>query len=130
MHLMSVIQDSPAWAAVQSAWKGGATLAASSAGAMVLADPMIDQRGWRVHAGPRPAPRRRRSSRTPTAGAPIGCARTQKLAGASISLLAIDEETAAIREPNGVWKADGKGHVLLHRMSDAAPHLPGLLVHE
>ncbi len=129
MHLVSVLQDSPAWEAVKAAWKGGATLAASSAGAMVLADPMIDQRGGAFtlglgllpgvavlpHANNWSADRMRR---------------TEKLAGAGVSLLAIDEETAALREPNGVWKAVGKGGVLLRRMSDAAPHLPGLLVHE
>ena len=128
MHLWSVLRDAPAWKAVEKAWKDGATLAASSAGAMVLADPMIDQRGGAFtlglgllpgiavlpHANNWSADRMRR---------------TQKLAGPTVSLLAIDEETAAIREPSGLWRTEGKGSVLLHRTSDAAPHLPGLPVH-
>jgi len=45
MHLRSVLKDSPLWDALLASWKGGAALAGSSAGAMVLCDPMVDQRG-------------------------------------------------------------------------------------
>jgi cyanophycinase len=125
MHLWSVLRDSPAWDAMQTAWHGGATIAASSAGAMVLADPMIDPRGGAftiglglltgiavlAHANSWSSERMRR---------------TQKLAGATVSLLAIDECTAAIREPSGLWRVAGVGTAVLHRTSDAAPQLPGI----
>src|SRR5205814_9332869 len=45
MHLRSVLKDSPLWDALLEAWNEGAALAGSSAGAMVLGDPMVDQRG-------------------------------------------------------------------------------------
>ena len=125
MHLWSVLRDSPAWEAMKNAWVNGATIAASSAGAMVLADPMIDQRGGAFtlglgllpgiavlpHANVWSADRMRR---------------TQKLAGASVSLLSIDEQTAAIRDPDGTWRVAGIGNAVLRRTSDAAPQLPGI----
>ncbi|MBV8160349.1 MAG: Type 1 glutamine amidotransferase-like domain-containing protein, partial [Acidimicrobiia bacterium] len=42
MHLRSVLKDSVLWDAIVEAWEGGAVLAGSSAGAMVLCDPMVD----------------------------------------------------------------------------------------
>jgi cyanophycinase len=45
LHLKSVLKDTPAWEAIQEAHAGGAGLAGSSAGAMVLTDPMTDPRG-------------------------------------------------------------------------------------
>ena len=125
MHLMSVMQDSPAWSAARDSWKAGATLAASSAGAMVLADPMIDQRGGAFTLGLGLLPGIAVLPHANTWSAER-MRRTQKLAGVNVSLLAIDEETAALREPGGTWKHAGKGNVLLHRTGEGAPHLPGL----
>ena len=51
MHLRSVLKDSGVWDALVEAWKGGAVLAASSAGAMVLCDPMVDMRGGAFTVG-------------------------------------------------------------------------------
>ena len=45
MHLRSVLKDSPVWEALAAAWRQGGVLAGSSAGAMVLCDPMVDPRG-------------------------------------------------------------------------------------
>src|SRR5262245_65028832 len=45
MHLRSVLKDSPVWDALIESWDGGMALAGSSAGAMVLCDPMVDPRG-------------------------------------------------------------------------------------
>ena len=45
LHLRSVLKDSPAWRALVEAWQDGAVVAGSSAGAMVLGDPMVDPRG-------------------------------------------------------------------------------------
>ena len=51
MHLRSVLKDSPVWDALVTAWQGGATVAGSSAGAMVLCDPMVDPRGGALTLG-------------------------------------------------------------------------------
>ena len=125
MHLWSVLRDSPAWEAIETAWRNGATLAASSAGAMVLADPMIDQRGGAFTLGLGLLPG---VAVLPQANAWSAdrMRRTQKLAGANVSLLAIDEQTAAIRDPDGTWRIAGTGSVVVHRMGGAAPRLPGI----
>ena len=45
LHLRSVPMHSPLWDALVAAWQGGAVLAGSGAGAMVLCDPAVDPRG-------------------------------------------------------------------------------------
>src|SRR3989337_827596 len=51
MHLRSVLKDSPVWDALAQAWQAGATVAGSSAGAMVLCDPLVDPRGGALTLG-------------------------------------------------------------------------------
>jgi cyanophycinase len=45
MHLRSVLKETPLWEALCEAVAGGAVVAGSAAGAMVLTDPMVDPRG-------------------------------------------------------------------------------------
>ncbi len=45
MHLRSVLKDTPSWDAIVEGIGAGGVLAGSSAGAMVLTEPMIDPRG-------------------------------------------------------------------------------------
>src|SRR5918996_107401 len=54
MHLRSVLMHSPLWDALVAAWQGGAVLAGSGAGAMVLCDPAVDPRGGAFTPGPGP----------------------------------------------------------------------------
>jgi cyanophycinase len=51
MHLRSVLKGTPVWEAVKAAWRDGAVLAASDAGAMVLCEPMVDPRGGAFTVG-------------------------------------------------------------------------------
>ena len=51
MHLRSVLKDTPLWDALVEAWQAGAALAGSSAGGMVLTDPMVDPRGGAFTVG-------------------------------------------------------------------------------
>lgn len=110
MHLRSVLKDSPAWDALVDAWRDGATLAGSSAGAMVLCDPMVDPRGGAFTLG---------------LGLISGLAvipahdhwseeaahRTLKMSPAGLVLAGIDERTALIRSPEGTWRVEGAGEV-------------------
>jgi len=114
MHLRSVLKDSPLWAALAEAWSGGAALAGSSAGAMVLCDPMVDQRGGAFTLG---------------LGLLSGLAvvphhdtwseekvhRTQQLAPKGLVVAGVDERTALVRDPDGRWTADGAGAVSVWR---------------
>jgi cyanophycinase len=113
MHLRSTLKDTAVFAALVAGWQSGNTLAASSAGAMALGDPMLDPRGGAFtiglglvrgiailpHANEWSAERTRR---------------TRKLASANVLLAAIDERTALLRDPNGRWHEEGAGSVSLH----------------
>jgi cyanophycinase len=51
LHLRSVLKDSATFEAIREAWAGGAVVAGSAAGAMVLTDPMVDPRGGALTVG-------------------------------------------------------------------------------
>jgi cyanophycinase len=51
LHLKSVLKGSATFEALREAWSGGAVVAGSSAGAMVLTDPMVDPRGGALTVG-------------------------------------------------------------------------------
>lgn len=110
LHLRSVLKDSAVWSALVSAWEGGATVAGSSAGAMVLTDPMVDPRGGAFTLG--------LGLVSPLAVVPHyggwseeKLRRTLELAPAGLPVMAVDESTAAIREPSGKWRSAGTGRV-------------------
>jgi cyanophycinase len=112
MHLRSVLKDSSLWDALVEQWHGGAALAGSSAGAMVLCDPMVDQRGGAFTLG---------------LGLLEGVAvvphhdtwseekaqRTQQLAPKGLMVAEVDERTALLRDGDGKWKAEGAGTVTI-----------------
>ena len=51
LHLKSVLKGSATFEALREAWTGGAVVAGSAAGAMVLTDPMVDPRGGALTVG-------------------------------------------------------------------------------
>ncbi len=51
LHLRSVLKGSAVFDALREAWHGGAVVAGSGAGAMVLTDPMVDPRGGALTVG-------------------------------------------------------------------------------
>jgi cyanophycinase len=110
MHLRSVLMRTPVWDALGAAWHGGATVAGTSAGASVLCDPMVDPRGGAYtlglgligqlalipHADTWSEDKRQR---------------TMQLAPKGVPVIAIDDRTAVVRAPEGIWRAGGAGHV-------------------
>ncbi len=110
MHLRSVLKDSPAWDALCQAWDDGSVVAGSSAGAMVLCDPMVDPRGGAFTLGLgllanlAVIPAHNRWSED-------AAHRTLKMSPAGLVLVGIDERTALIRDPDGTWTAAGAGGV-------------------
>lgn len=118
MHLRSVLKDSPAWDALVAAWEGGATLAGTSAGAMVLCDPMVDPRGGALTLG--------LGLLTNLAVIPHHdtwsedkAKRTLKISPKGMPIAAVDERTALLRAPDGTWSAAGAGSVTVY--VDGAP---------
>ncbi len=51
LHLRSVLKGSKVFEALREAWENGAVVAGSSAGGMVLTDPMVDPRGGALTVG-------------------------------------------------------------------------------
>jgi cyanophycinase len=110
MHLRSVLKDSPVWDALVAAWTGGAVMAGSGSGGMVLCDPMIDPRGGALTLG--------LGAITQMAVMPHHDTwsedkekRTLKIAPKGMPIAGIDERTALLRSPEGSWSTAGAGRV-------------------
>jgi len=108
MHLRSVLKDSPLWDALIESWDGGMALAGSSAGAMVLCDPMVDPRGGAFTLGlglvenMTIVPHHDNWSEDKAH-------RTLQLAPKGLIVVGVDERTALLRDGNGGWRAEGAG---------------------
>jgi cyanophycinase len=113
MHLRSVLKDSPLWDALVDAWRDGAVLAGSAAGADVLCDPMVDPRGGAFTVGLglveglAVIPRVDRWSHDKVH-------RTVTLAPPDLAVVGLPEATALIRSPEGSWRTEGVGEVTVH----------------
>jgi len=119
MHLRSVLKASAVWEALLEAWRDGAVVAGSSAGAMVLTDPMVDPRGGALtvglgmveqlavipHFGNENAEKVHRSVALAAPGLPV---------------VGIPERTALIRDPDGSWRQTGEGEVQIFVSGEAA----------
>jgi cyanophycinase len=126
LHLRSVLKDSPCWDALASAWQAGAVLAGSSAGAMVLCDPMVDPRGGAFTLGLGLIEQLAVLPHADT-WSHDKMHRTIQLAAAGITVAAVPEQTALIRDASGSWRTTGAGTVTIwqggHEVGfDALPH--------
>lgn len=108
MHLRSVLMHSALWDALVAAWQSGATVAGSSAGAMVLCDPMVDPRGGAFTIG---LGMLRQLAVIPHADtwSEDKLRRTLHLAPANLPVVGIDERTAVLRGPDDTWRVEGAG---------------------
>jgi cyanophycinase len=113
MHLRSVLKGSRLWQALLDAWHDGAVLAASSAGAMVLCDPMVDPRGGAYTVGLGLLANMPIFPHHDTAPAHLR-ERSMELRPEGAILVGIDEQTALIRDPDGSWRVAGQGLVTLY----------------
>ncbi|HUZ21362.1 MAG TPA: Type 1 glutamine amidotransferase-like domain-containing protein [Acidimicrobiales bacterium] len=110
LHLRSVLKDSAVLHALVAAWHGGAVVAGSSAGAMVLTDPMVDPRGGAFTVGLGLV---RNVAVVPhfTGELTAQLRRTLALAPSGCAVAALGETTALVREPDGTWRRAGSGEV-------------------
>jgi cyanophycinase len=113
LHLLSVLKGSLVFEALADAWRHGAVVAGSSAGAMVLVDPMVDPRGGAFTVGLGLV---EELAVVPhhDSGTSHHFWRTLELAPAGIPIAGIPERTALIREPDGSWRSTGEGHVTVY----------------
>jgi cyanophycinase len=114
MHLRSVLKDSPVYDAIEAAWRAGGVLAGTNAGADVLCDPMVDSRGGAFTVGLGLVSNLAVIPRANT-WSPEKVHRTVELAPAGIDLVAVPEQTAIVRAPDGTWRQEGAGTVAVYR---------------
>lgn len=110
MHLRSVLMHSPLWESLAAAWGEGATLAGTSAGAMVLCDPMVDPRGGAFTLGLGLVEQLALITHADT-WSEDKRHRTLQLAPNGLPVVGIDERTALLRDPDGRWRTAGVGAV-------------------
>jgi cyanophycinase len=108
LHLRSVLKDSLVWDALLDAWHSGAIVAGSSAGAMVLTDPMVDPRGGAFTIGLGLVEQLAVIPHAAT-WSHEKVDRTLALAPAGVAVARIEERTALLRDPDGRWRAAGAG---------------------
>jgi cyanophycinase len=119
LHLRSVLKGSALFAALLAAYRSGAVLAASGAGATVLCDPMVDPRGGAYTVG--------LGVVEGLAIFPYHGSAADHLRERSIDLLpetavlvGIDEETALLRLPGPKWSVEGAGAVTVYSEGNSA----------
>ena len=113
LHLRSVLKDSPVWDALVAAWADGATVAGSSAGAMVLTDPMVDPRGGAFTLGLGLCSQLAVIPHF-DAWSEDKARRTLELAPAGLPLVGIDERTALVKDRGAGWRVAGAGRVEIY----------------
>ena len=119
LHLRSVLKDSLVLHTLVAAWGEGAIIAGSSAGAMVLSDPMVDPRGGAFTVG---LGLIRDIAVVPHYSGVMTAQlrRTLSLAPAPCALVALSERTAMIRDPSGTWTLSGEGDAAIFVNHEAA----------
>ena len=113
LHLRSVLKGSALFDALLAAYLGGASLAASGAGATLIGDPMVDPRGGAYTVGLAVVP--------DLAVFPYHGRAAEHMRERSIDLLpptaklvGVDEETALVRDRDGKWRVAGTGVVTVY----------------
>lgn len=119
MHLRSVLKASAVWDALLELWQAGGVVAGSSAGAMVLTDPMVDTRGGAFTVGLGLV---EQLAVIPhfDAWSEEKAHRTLELAPRGVPIVGIHEQTALIRQPAGGWRVAGLGTVDVYLDGKAA----------
>ncbi len=114
LHLRSSLKGSAVLEAMREAWLAGAVVAGSSAGAMVLCDPMVDPRGGAYTVG---LGLLEQLAVVPhhDSGAAQHLWRILELAPAGVTVAGIPERTALIRERDGKWRSAGQGDIAVYR---------------
>lgn len=115
LHLRSVLKETAVWEALRAAWHAGAVLAGSSAGAMVLCDPMVDPRGGAFTVGLGLVENLAVVPHAPAEGFAREHERTLDLATPGLLVAGIDERTALVRDGAGTWRCAGAGSAVVWR---------------
>jgi len=118
------LKGSPAWDAALEAYRSGAVIAGSSAGAMVLCGLYYDPSAGRVHEGLGLVPNSLVLPHHNTFGKSWAPKLTKQLP--DVTLIGIDEGTGMIDDgENNSWTVYGRGSVTSYRKNQAETHQTG-----
>jgi cyanophycinase len=118
MHLRAVLKDTPVFDAIVEAWRGGAVLAGSAAGAVVLFDHSVDPRGGAYTVGLGLLSGFTVIPRVDT-WSHDKVQRTVGLAAPGLVVAGVPDRTALVHRPGSGWSVEGVGEVRVFR--DGAP---------
>jgi len=125
LHLRSVLKESAVWDALVHAWNEGAAVAGSSAGAMVLGDPMVDPRGGAFTLGLGLVEQLAAIPHFDEWSAEKAH-RVFQLAPAGVPVVSIHSQSALLRDPSGAWStAGGAVEVYVDGKKTGLEALPG-----
>lgn len=124
LHLRSVLKGSALFAALVAAYRSGAVVAASGAGATVLCDPMVDPRGGAYTVGLGLVENLAVFPYHGTAADHLR-ERSIDLLPSSARLVGVDAETALVRAPDAGWSVEGAGVVTIYDDGRAVTYASG-----
>jgi cyanophycinase len=119
MHMRSVFKDTPLMEALHEAWRNGAALVGSGAGADVLCDPMVDQRGGAYTVGLGLVPGVAVIPRSNT-WSKEKVHRTVSMAPTDVVVVELPERTAIVLDAAQGWRSSGAGEVIVHTITGIA----------
>jgi cyanophycinase len=123
-YLGRTLKDSLAWQAVLEAYRDGAVVAGSSAGAMVMCQVYFDPRAGQVVEGLALVPNSLVLPHHDTFGK--GWAARLREQVPDVTLIGIDEQTGMLNDgEHKSWNAYGAGTVTLYRAGRLETHEPG-----
>jgi cyanophycinase len=122
-YLGETLIGSPAWEAVLEAYRSGAVIAGSSAGAMVMCEFYYDPGARRVVKGLNLVPNSLVLPHHNTFGKSWAPQLTKQLP--AVTLIGIDEQTGMLDDGAGTWAVYGRGGVTYYRNDQVEIHEAG-----
>jgi cyanophycinase len=123
-YLGQTLKASLAWEGVLDAYRNGAVIAGSSAGAMVICQFYYDPGAKRIHEGLNLVPDSFVLPHHNTFGKSWASSLLKK--HPTVTLIGIDEQTGMVNDgENGSWTVHGRGSVTLYRDNQVETHQTG-----
>jgi cyanophycinase len=124
-YLGQTLKGSDAWEGALEAYRSGAVIAGSSAGAMVMCQFYYDPSGGRVHEGLNLVSNSLVLPHHNTFGKKWAPELLKKIPG--VTLIGIDEQTGMVNDNANSWTVLGRGEVTLYRGNDVETHQAGMM---